>query len=85
MGMTPEQRRLGNIAAMYGFKNIHEDTHPAEDFQPGDGVIILTMKGEPIMSGKVTEVRPTELGMGGGALRVQDQWYYSDSHKFRVL
>lgn len=85
MGLTPEQRRLANIAAMYGHRNILEDTVPVSRFEPGDGAIVLTMKGEPVMSGTVTEIKPDDDLYGNGAIRIGDVWYYGDSHKFRLL
>lgn len=84
MGLSPVQRHTGNVAAMYGYKNIHEDTLPASSFSEGDGVIVLTHKGEPIMSGQVSEVRP-DVGMDGGAIRVEDVWYYADQYRFRAI
>lgn len=84
MGLTPEQKRLANIAAAYGHRTVRENLVPPTDFAPGDGAIVLNMKGEQIMSGTVTEVRP-DSEMGSGAIRIGDQWYYGDSHKFRVL
>lgn len=81
--MNGQQRRMNAIAAMYGYP-VQEDTVPAAEFSPGDGVIVLTDKGEPIMSGKVTDVRHDET-MGRGAIRVGEDWYCESDHRFRHL
>lgn len=83
MSFTPNQRRTGNVAALYGYKNIYEDTVAAAAFTPGDGAIILTAKGEPVMSGIVQEVRDNPDG--SSAIKVGDDWYYEGQYKFRDL
>lgn len=84
MPLTPNQRRTGNIAAMYGYKHVHEDTVAAAAFRPGDGVIVLTSKGEPVMSGLVDAVRESDFS-GNAAVKVGDLWYYEGEYKFRVM
>jgi len=81
--MTPEQRRTGNIAALYGYK-VHEDTVAAESFSPGDGAIVLTAKGEPVMSGTIEEVKPGN-DMMAASIKIGDMWYYEGQYKFRDL
>jgi hypothetical protein len=82
--MTPERKRMSRIAAMYGYK-VQETTLPATDFQAGDGVIVLDSTGQPVVSGTVEEVNDG-TGVGGQqSLRVNGQWYYDDSFKFRAL
>ena len=84
MPMTPEQVRMGRIASMHGYKNVHEDTVAAAAFRPGDGVIVLTVKGEPVMLGLIDDVREEDFS-GHAAIKLGDMWYYEGDYKFRVL
>lgn len=84
MGLTPDQRRTNNVAAAYGYR-VNEDTIAAGAFTPGDGVIVLTAKGEPVMSGTVQEVKDREYEGMGSRLRVGDQWYHEGEYTFREL
>ena len=83
MPLTPDQVITGNVASMYGYKNVHGDTVAAAAFTPGDGAIILTAKGEPVMSGTVQEVRDNPDG--SSAIKVGDYWYYEGEYKFRDI
>jgi len=81
MPMSPEQRKMMQIASGFGYK-VSTNGVKVEDFQQGETAIVLTNKGEPIMSGQIEEIRlPTEFEQG--AIRLGDRWYYSDQHFFR--
>lgn len=84
MNKSPEQMRMATIASLYGYKNTSEDTVSASRFLPGDGVIVLSSKGEPIMSGTVEDVNEGSEYMSPG-LKVNGEWYYDGRDKFRVL
>lgn len=84
MPMTPEQVRMGRIASMHGYRNVHEDTVPAADLFPGDNCIVLTSKGEPVMSGTINDVREDDFG-GHSAIKIGDMWYYEGEYKFRNM
>jgi len=81
--MTPEQVRTNRLASMYGYK-VNEDTVAAAAFRPGDKAIVLTAKGEPIMSGFVDEVREEDFS-GRAAIKMGGQWFYEGEYKFRVM
>jgi hypothetical protein len=84
MGWTAEQRRTATIAAGYGYRNsIREQSLPAADISVGDGLIVLTDKGEPIMSGQVAAL---ETSPGGEyQVKIGEEWYCSRQHSFRRI
>lgn len=86
MGYTPDQRRTNTLAAMRGYPTaIEENSVPLGEFDVGSGVIILTKKGEVIMSGPVSEVRQSMDGYDTGALKVGDRWFDVKSYSFRHI
>jgi hypothetical protein len=71
---------------MKGYRTaIHENSVPLGEFEVGSGVIILTLKGEPIMSGPVGEVREPQdqYEDDSGALKVGNRWFSANSYSFR--
>ena len=81
MPMSPDQRKTMQVAAGFGYK-VNTNGVKVESFKQGDVAIVLTNKGEPIMSGAIEEIRlPTEFEQG--AIRLGDRWYYADQHFFR--
>ena len=81
MPMSPDQRKMMQVASGYGYK-VNQNGIKVEDFRQGDNAIVLTNKGEPIMTGAIEEIKlPTEFEKG--AIRLGDRWYYSDQHFFR--
>jgi len=54
MPYTTQQHLAARVASQYGYK-IAEGTDPSE-FQVGEGVIVLTRKGEPVMSGLIEKI-----------------------------
>jgi len=92
MDKTPEQKRLAEIAAMYGYKyNTASDWGcvPIDELAVGEGVIILRGDGEPQMSGVIDEINYPAVDEFGyrssGSIKVGDNWYYDTNDKFRRL
>jgi hypothetical protein len=92
MGYTPDQRRTNIVASAYGYRTaIDENSVPLSEFSVGSGVIILTKKGEPIMSGPISEIRlavaaaPDGPTPESGALKVGNRWFSEDNYCFRRL
>lgn len=82
MTQSTEQRRMMQIASGLGYKVNEGQMTKVEDFEPGDGAVVFTMKGEPIMTGPIEEIRDSD-DISSGGLRIGDQWYYSDTYFFR--
>lgn len=79
MTYSGQQRRTNAIASMYGYKTaVHENTVALEDFNVGDGAIVLTKNGEPIMSGKIDEIDESSIKIG-------DRRYYATEYSFRRI
>lgn len=77
MAWTAEQRRTHQFASMYGYKTaVMENTVPPSEISVGDGIIVLTDKGEPIMTGKVDEAKDNSF-------RIGEEWYSSSRYSFR--
>lgn len=84
MGWTPEQRRSATIAAAFGYKTaIMENTIPVSELSVGDGIIVLTEKGEPIMSGQIEDIGTT--GGDPPAVKIGGEWYCSRQYSFRRI
>jgi hypothetical protein len=82
MTMSPDQRRMMQVASGFGYKVNEGAQTKIVEFEPGDPAIVFTTKGEPIMSGAVEEIEdPTEYS--GGSLRIGDQWYDASTYFFR--
>lgn len=86
MPYTTRQHMEARMAAAYGYT---VSGVPLAEFVPGDGIIVLTQKGEPINSGVIEELR---FGYEEGgeaevpvACKVNGAWYYKSSHLFRTL
>jgi len=60
MSYTSAKHQANRIAAAYGYK-IAEGVS-LDEFQVGDGVIILNKKGEPMMSGPIEDIQETDAG-----------------------
>lgn len=86
MNLSAEQRRMRALASMYGYKvsSMQESTVSVSEFSVGQGAIVLTMKGEPLMSGTVEEIRLDEVG-DGSAIRVGNRWFEASHYAFRLL
>jgi hypothetical protein len=91
MTWTQEQRRTAAVAAALGYKNqnIKESSVPVSEFEVGDGVIVLTDRGEPIMSGQIEEIDVAEVMDGGvtraSGIKVGRDWYYDTTSYFRRM
>jgi hypothetical protein len=57
----------------------------AKNFQVGSNVIALTKKGEPIMTGTVSEVATDPQTDIINALMIDGKWYSDSTHTFRRL
>jgi len=84
MVWTTNQRRSANIAAAYGYKTaIRENTVAVNELAVGDGIIILTEKGEPIMSGQIEDIDMTDSN--SPSVRVGGEWYCTRQYSFRRI
>jgi hypothetical protein len=54
------------------------DTFESKDFKVGDSVIVVTKKGEPIMTGAVSDIKNASLFVDGG-------WYPDISYSFKRM
>ncbi len=71
-GYHAEQR----IYAQLGYKM--SDIIPVEELVLGDKIIVLTPKGEPVMSGSIDEITD-------GRVRISDMCYNSTEYVFRRM
>jgi hypothetical protein len=85
MAYTPNQRRTNQVAAAYGYRtSVMENTVAVGEFEVGQGAIILTKKGEPIMSGPIDEIRePVEEYDEEGAIQIGGRWFAARDYSFR--
>lgn len=79
MSYTPAQRKMATTAAMLGYKISENFGEPIEEFKPGDGVIVVTNKGEPVNSGivKAIEMPNNETGFSGRIVVGEDNTEYA--------
>lgn len=84
MPYTTRQHMEARIAAAYGYTL---NGVPLDEFAPGDGIIVLTQKGEPVVTGQVEELRfgVEEEKDVPVSCRVGDMWYGKDQYLFRVM
>jgi hypothetical protein len=75
---NPYQRLSNSIASAYGYKVQESHYTPINEFHIGDNAIVLTKKGEPIMSGTIADLNEEGIMIG-------DSWYYADMHNFRMF
>jgi len=61
------------------------DTLEAKNFKVGSNVIALTRKGEPIMTGTVSEVSIDEQTNLTNGLKINNRWYFDSTHTFRRM
>jgi hypothetical protein len=81
MGMTGEQRRMNQVASALGYP-VSQETIAVNELEIGSHIIVLTKKGEPIVTGQVEEVRGSD-DMSEGSIRLGDMWYYPSTYLFR--
>jgi hypothetical protein len=55
---------------------------PLKEFEVGDKVIVLTHKGEPVMSGEIVDTRQDETT---SSAMVGDRWWDEASYTFRRM
>lgn len=85
---TADQRKTNTVASAYGYRTaVEENSIPVSEFSAGNGVIILTKKGEPIMSGPIGEIRSSinDDDFDEGAIKVGTRWFDSKDYCFRRL
>lgn len=83
-GYSRDQRRTNQLAHMYGYKSsVMENTVPLGEFETGQGAIVLTKNGEPIMSGRIDDVRLPQYEGEHGALKIGDRWFHANEYSFR--
>jgi hypothetical protein len=58
---TTGQHQQNRVAAALGYKITEGE--PATNFLQGDNIIILTKKGEPVMSGEISKLVMTPNGI----------------------
>ena len=86
MPYTPEQRKMATVAAMHGYKISEQFGVPIKEFKLGDGVIVITNRGEPINSGLIDKIDYPNEEMGTtGAVQIGDDYYPADNYFFRRL
>lgn len=86
MPYDAETQRTYTLASAYGYR-IPEQV-PITEFKVGDGVIVITNKGEPVVSGQISEIiYPDDKSEypQPGYLRVGEQVYHASSYMFRHL
>lgn len=81
MSWSANDRKTAALASMFGYRvsRLEEGTYSPSDFSLGDGVIVLTRKGEPVMSGNIAE-----FGYDKSSLRIGEKWY-TDQYMFRKM
>ena len=85
MPYTTRQHMESRIAAAYGY---NVQGVPLSEFTIGDGIIVLTKKGEPINSGQIEDMTYMTDEDGeeiANSVQVNGSWYYDSSNLFRVL
>jgi len=78
---TSQQHLQSRISSAYGYA---VQGVPLSEFEAGEGIIVLTQKGEPVMSGAIEDIGldDTEEVMG---VMVGDDWYFEDTYIYRRL
>lgn len=61
------------------------DTFESKDFRIDDNVIVVTKKGEPIMTGTVSDVRVDEVTGINASLFVDGGWYPDVNYSFKRM
>jgi hypothetical protein len=80
MSYTARQHIDNRIASAYGYK-IQEGINLSE-FSVGEGIIILSRKGEPLMSGLIDAI---ESENGGMRVSVGEEWWNDTEYMFRRM
>jgi hypothetical protein len=69
---------------MYGYKtSVMENTVALSEFETGQGVIVLTKNGEPIMSGAIEDIRMPQYEGERASLKLGGRWYHEGEYSFR--
>lgn len=85
MPYTTRQHMEARVAAAYGYG---VQGVPLSEFTIGDGIIVLTNKGEPINSGQIENMQYSTNEDGeeiASSVMVNGDWYTADESLFRVM
>ena len=86
MSYTPTQHQQNRVSAMYGYPAAGGVS--LDEFLLGDGIIVMTSKGEPILTGQVeqfSEMPTEEGGIERASVQVSGNWYPCSDYSFRRL